>query len=85
MVCGEQHLPLSPHVSLFMAPRDSGIGNELDLELDEDCYDENMDEERWGGHTACILHRNVSSNRKTENVIGMENMENETVLQSLLN
>lgn len=36
-------------VSLFMNPRDSGIGNELDLELDEDCYDENMDEEsRYG-------------------------------------
>ncbi|XP_029536438.1 repressor of RNA polymerase III transcription MAF1 homolog isoform X1 [Oncorhynchus nerka] len=35
-------------VSLFMAPRDSGIDNELDLELDEDCY-ENMDEEsRYG-------------------------------------
>ncbi|CAB1315199.1 unnamed protein product [Coregonus sp. 'balchen'] len=35
-------------VSLFMAPRDSGIGNELDLELDEDCY-ENMDEDgRYG-------------------------------------
>ncbi len=38
--------------SLFMAPRDSGIGTELDLELDEGSYEEeeegNMDEERWG-------------------------------------
>lgn len=36
--------------SLFMAPRDSGIGTELDLELDEGSYEEeeegNMDEER---------------------------------------
>ncbi len=34
-----------------MAPRDSGIGTELDLELDEGSYEEeeegNMDEERW--------------------------------------
>lgn len=44
-VCGEQRLLLSPRVSLFMNPRDSGIGNELDLELDEDFY-ENMDEDR---------------------------------------
>lgn len=39
-------------VSLFMAPRDSGIGTELDLELDEGSYEEeeegNMDEERYG-------------------------------------
>lgn len=38
--------------SLFMAPRDSGIATELDLELDEGSYEEeeegNMDEERWG-------------------------------------
>lgn len=33
-----------------MAPRDSGIGNDLDLELDEDYEEENMDEERWIGH-----------------------------------
>jgi len=36
--------------SLFMAPRDSGISTELDLELDEGSYEEeeegNMDEER---------------------------------------
>ncbi|XP_063071646.1 repressor of RNA polymerase III transcription MAF1 homolog [Engraulis encrasicolus] len=36
-------------VSSFMAPRDSGIGNDLDLELDEDYEDgESMDEGRCG-------------------------------------
>ncbi|MCJ8744355.1 hypothetical protein PDJAM_G00117660 [Pangasius djambal] len=36
-------------VSLFMTPRDSGIGTELDLDLDEGSFEEeeNMDEERY--------------------------------------
>lgn len=45
--------------SLFMAPRDSGIGTELDLELDEGSYEEeeegNMDEERWGTANCTII------------------------------
>ncbi|XP_041096049.1 repressor of RNA polymerase III transcription MAF1 homolog [Polyodon spathula] len=40
---------VSPN-NLFMAPRDSGLGNDLDLELEEGSFEEegNMDEDRCG-------------------------------------